>query len=1253
MALTVASFSFATVTYKALVLSDRLALLLPRPRVGDEFDAPARGLPQPLLHEHHAGLGAGPAVPHAVPQRRDQHRPRQRAAHARARRASAPRASGSGPRSCSGPCSTRSTPTRASSTPRVELLVRGGRDVRHAVAMLVPEAWEGQRRPRAGGARLLPLPLVPHRAVGRAGRARVQRRSSRRRRARPQRAASAALDVPRRRPGRLPRRRSARSRSTGAAGCGAAASGRARCSASTPTRAGVQLDATIKRSAGGPRHVRASGSADGLRRLHPGEPVQLATSPDDARCAAGRVRRHQGGDGDGAQAHGHRRQGADVLHGRRHPGRGCSAATPRPVFHFLKQRFAQVTQPADRPPPRAAGDVAAHVSRAAAAAAQRDAGRRPPARAPDLLPVPRRRVEALLDPDRAVLARGPARRARSRPATVPTGSSARSRDSGRPRPRPWSPRARSCSSSSDADAEDPTATGSRSPSLLALRGGAPPARRARTSASRRRSSSTPGDARDVHGVACLLGYGADAVCPRLALADGGRAGRRRRARRGRCGPRRRRSSRPRSRTAFSRSCRRWASRPSTATAPPRSSRRSGSAPRWSTTCLPGTASAVGGLGFDALGRRPARAHTTRSRSDDGTALDEPGFFRFRKRGGEYHAQQPRRVRRAARLARVSEAPTVRADELPSRRRDRAGAARRAPGRRRAPDGRDELLPTRASPRAASTSARRPTELHDLLDVVAGADPVPLDEVEPAERDRRALLDRGHVARLAVGGGPRDARHRDEPASAARSNCGEGGEDPARYRTRGDGARPQLAHQADRVGPLRRDARVLRVRRRAQHQDGAGLEAGRGRPAARPQGDRRDRPAPPHPAGRRADLAAAAPRHLLDRGPRPAHLRPQAGQPGGRRVGEARRRGRGRHDRAPASSRRWPTSCRSAGANGGTGASPLSSIKHAGMPWELGLADAQRSLVANGLRVAVPAPGRRRVQDRARRLIAALLGADEYSFGTAAMLAEGCIMVRACHRDTCPTGDRDAAAEPAGQVRRHPRGRRRVPPLRGRGGARDCSRPLGLRTLDEAIGRVDLLRPRRRRRPPGPTPSISALLLATPPDGDAPRFVAADPIRGPAVELDERLLADGFRPLWEGDDERARVPDHATPTGPSARRSAARSASNGASGCRPGRCRCGSPASPARASARSSPTASRSSWSARPTTTSARAWAAGASSSGPRTTTPATRCSRATPSSTARPAAALRGRPGGRAVHGAQQRRRRGGRGHRRPRAAST
>ena len=93
----------------------------------------------------------------------------------------------------------------------------------------------------------------------------------------------------------------------------------------------------------------------------------------------------------------------------------------------------------------------------------------------------------------------------------------------------------------------------------------------------------------------------------------------------------------------------------------------------------------------------------------------------------------------------------------------------------------------------------------------------------------------------------------------------------------------------------------------------------------------------------------------------------------------------------------------AGADGGTGASPLSSIKSAGLPWELGLAETQRTLAREGLRGRVRLRVDGGIKTGRDVVVAALLGADEVSFGTALLLAEGCLMVRSCHVDTCPVG----------------------------------------------------------------------------------------------------------------------------------------------------------------------------------------------------------------------------------------------------------
>src|SRR5207253_8608056 len=92
-----------------------------------------------------------------------------------------------------------------------------------------------------------------------------------------------------------------------------------------------------------------------------------------------------------------------------------------------------------------------------------------------------------------------------------------------------------------------------------------------------------------------------------------------------------------------------------------------------------------------------------------------------------------------------------------------------------------------------------------------------------------------------------------------------------------------------------------------------------------------------------------------------------------------------------------------GDSGGTGASPLTSIKHAGIPWEMGLAETQQTLVSNDLR------GRIRVQTDGQLktgrdvAVAALLGAEEFGFSSAPLVAMGCIMMRVCHLGTCPVG----------------------------------------------------------------------------------------------------------------------------------------------------------------------------------------------------------------------------------------------------------
>ena len=92
-----------------------------------------------------------------------------------------------------------------------------------------------------------------------------------------------------------------------------------------------------------------------------------------------------------------------------------------------------------------------------------------------------------------------------------------------------------------------------------------------------------------------------------------------------------------------------------------------------------------------------------------------------------------------------------------------------------------------------------------------------------------------------------------------------------------------------------------------------------------------------------------------------------------------------------------------GHDGGTGASPLTSLKHAGIPWELGLAETQQTLVLNRLRDRIVVQTDGQLKTGRDVVIAALLGAEEYGFATAPLVVMGCIMMRVCHLDTCPVG----------------------------------------------------------------------------------------------------------------------------------------------------------------------------------------------------------------------------------------------------------
>ncbi|GAA1811176.1 glutamate synthase large subunit [Planosporangium flavigriseum] len=144
-----------------------------------------------------------------------------------------------------------------------------------------------------------------------------------------------------------------------------------------------------------------------------------------------------------------------------------------------------------------------------------------------------------------------------------------------------------------------------------------------------------------------------------------------------------------------------------------------------------------------------------------------------------------------------------------------------------------------------------------------------------------------------------------------------------------------------------------------------------------------------------------------------------------------------------------------GHDGGTGASPLNSLKHAGTPWELGLAETQQTLLIQGLRDRVTVQVDGQLKTGRDVVVAALLGAEEFGFATAPLIVEGCVMMRVCHLDTCPVGI--ATQNP--ELRKRYSGKPEFVEnffLFLAEEVREYLAQLGFRTLDEAIGHAELL-----------------------------------------------------------------------------------------------------------------------------------------------------------------------------------------------------
>jgi len=414
-------------------------------------------------------------------------------------------------------------------------------------------------------------------------------------------------------------------------------------------------------------------------------------------------------------------------------------------------------------------------------------------------------------------------------------------------------------------------------------------------------------------------------------------------------------------------------------------------------------------------------------------------------------------------------------------------------------------------RTINDQSRKLCTLRSLLDFKA-ATAVPLEEVEPAE----VIMKRFKTGAMSYGSISKEAHETLAIAMnriGGKSNTGEGGEDPERYKPlpNGDSANSAIKQVASsRFGVTSEylvNARELQIKmaQGAKPGEGGQLPGTKVYPwiaktRLTTAGVGLISPPPHHDIYSIEDLAELI--HDLKNGNRHARISVKL-------VAEV-----GVGTIAAGVAKAHADVVLISGYDGGTGASPQTSIAHAGLPWELGLAETHQTLVLNNLRsrIAVETDGQLKTgRDVA---IAALLGAEEFGFATAPLVASGCIMMRVCHLNTCPAGvatqDPVLRAKFAGKPEHVINFMRFIAEdLRG------IMASLGFRTVNEMIGRADRLEARTavdHWKAKGL--DFSAILYRPDVDDDVGRYCKISQEHGLEKSLDLTTLLDICQPAIE-------------------------------------------------------------------------------------------------------------------------------------------
>ncbi|HZC59298.1 MAG TPA: glutamate synthase large subunit, partial [Chthoniobacterales bacterium] len=583
-----------------------------------------------------------------------------------------------------------------------------------------------------------------------------------------------------------------------------------------------------------------------------------------------------------------------------------------------------------------------------------------------------------------------------------------------------------------------------------------------------------GEARDVHQIACLIGYGASAVCPYIAygtireLLEKGQLGEKVTCE----------SAVRKYKLAIEKGILKIMSKMGISVVDSYRGAQIfeaiGISSELTEKCFAGTPSKIEGIGFAEIAVETITRHQqafAKALPEEGKTLElgDPGYYRFRRQG-EQHAVTPPVIKSFHAFVKSNKPEDYKAY-------------------------------------VDAVRAVRPNTLRDLLERVStGKQPIPLEEVEPIEEIRRRFTTAG----MSLGALSPEAHECLAIAMnqiGGKSNSGEGGEDPQRFHRRKNGDWPNSAIKQIAAGRFGVTAAYLASAKEIEIKMAQGAKPGEGgqlpghkvteliaRLRKSTPGVALISPPPHHDIYSIEDLAQLI-YDLKQVNPRAKICVKLVAEAG---VGTV----------AAGVAKAHADIILISGHEGGTGASPLSSIKNAGSAWELGISEAHQVLMLNRLRnrVILRTDGGLRTGEDI--IFAGLLGAEEFNFGTTALIASGCVYVRQCHLNTCPVGvatqDERLRAKFKGKPEYIVNYFNSVA-----GEVRQIMAEMGLATFTDLVGRVEYLRQRQADHWKANKLNLSRLLVNVAKDDDSqPRYNTwerNDP--QPGRRLDDSILQD--------------------------------------------------------------------------------------------------------------------------------------------------